>query len=160
MLRTILLPLFAAAFLSSPVSVHAQAFPDGPGKDILERECSTCHAPDMVRTFGRSAEEWHDVVITMVDQGAKLSDEQVPVLVDYLTKNWPLKSASAPAPAATATAGTSVAPAQAASAAAPAASSGDMPADYKAVLDALGKTGDFKDGVLKVNIPRSDLNVT
>ena len=35
-----------------------------------------------------------------------------------------------------------------------------MPADYKAVLTTLGKTGDFKDGVLKVNIPRSDLKVT
>jgi hypothetical protein len=159
MVRAFVLPLFAAAFVSSSVSVQAQAFPDGPGKDILEKECSTCHAPDMVRTFGRSAEEWHDIVITMIDQGAKLSDEQVPVLVDYLTKNWPLKSASAPAPAATATAGTSPAPAPATTAAAP-ASSGDIPAEYKAVLDALGKTGDFKDGVLKVNIPRSDLNVT
>jgi hypothetical protein len=36
----------------------------------------------------------------------------------------------------------------------------DVPADYKAVLTALGKTGDFKDGVLKVNIPRNDLQVT
>jgi uncharacterized protein DUF1259 len=159
MLRTFLLPLFAVAFLSSSVSVQAQAFPDGPGKELLEKECSTCHAPDMVRTFGRSAEEWHDVVISMIDQGAKLSDEQVPVLVDYLTKNWPLKSASAP-PVATATAGTSAAPSPAASTAAPPAPSSDIPADYKAVLDALGKTGDFKDGVLKVNIPRSDLNVT
>jgi hypothetical protein len=35
----------------------------------------------------------------------------------------------------------------------------DMPADYKAVLDTLGKQGDFKDAVLKVNIPRSDLKV-
>ena len=35
----------------------------------------------------------------------------------------------------------------------------DMPADYKAVLDALGKQGDFKDAVLKVNIPRNDLHV-
>jgi hypothetical protein len=34
------------------------------------------------------------------------------------------------------------------------------PADYEAVLTALGRTGDFKDGVLKVNIPRSDLKVT
>jgi hypothetical protein len=34
------------------------------------------------------------------------------------------------------------------------------PADYQAVLTALGKTGDFKDGVLKVNIPRNDLAVT
>jgi hypothetical protein len=35
-----------------------------------------------------------------------------------------------------------------------------MPADYKGVLTTLGKTGDFKDGVLKVNIPRSDLKMT
>lgn len=36
----------------------------------------------------------------------------------------------------------------------------EMPAEYKAVLSTLGKTGDFKDGVLKVNIPRNDLRVT
>jgi uncharacterized protein DUF1259 len=41
-----------------------------------------------------------------------------------------------------------------------AALSQDMPADYKAVLATLGKSGDFKDGVLKVNIPRGDLKVT
>jgi hypothetical protein len=35
----------------------------------------------------------------------------------------------------------------------------DVPADYQSVLTALGKKGDFKDGVLKVNIPRGDLNV-
>jgi hypothetical protein len=40
------------------------------------------------------------------------------------------------------------------------ASAQEMPADYKAVLSALGKTGDFKDGVLKVNVPRNDLRVT
>lgn len=36
----------------------------------------------------------------------------------------------------------------------------DMPADYKQVADALGKAADFKDGVLKVNIPRNDVSVT
>jgi hypothetical protein len=36
----------------------------------------------------------------------------------------------------------------------------EMPADYKGVLDALGRQGDFKDGVLKVNVPRGDLKVT
>ncbi len=35
----------------------------------------------------------------------------------------------------------------------------DMPADYAAVLKTLGKQGDFKGGVLKVNIPRNDLTV-
>jgi Domain of Unknown Function (DUF1259) len=36
----------------------------------------------------------------------------------------------------------------------------DMPGEYGTVLSTLGKTGDFKDGVLKVAIPRSDLRVT
>src|SRR5882724_8223387 len=35
-----------------------------------------------------------------------------------------------------------------------------MPADYSAVLKTLGKQGDFKDTVLKINIPRNDLKVT
>src|SRR5579864_4760883 len=36
----------------------------------------------------------------------------------------------------------------------------NMPADYDSVLKTLGKQGDFKDSVLKINIPRSDLKVT
>src|SRR5882672_360670 len=35
-----------------------------------------------------------------------------------------------------------------------------MPAEYAAVLQSLGRQGDFKDNVLKVNIPRNDLKVT
>jgi hypothetical protein len=35
-----------------------------------------------------------------------------------------------------------------------------VPAEYQQVLTALGKQGDFKDGVLKINIPRNDIKVT
>jgi hypothetical protein len=34
------------------------------------------------------------------------------------------------------------------------------PPDYQQVLTTLGKSGDFKDNVLKVNIPRNDVAVT
>ena len=43
---------------------------------------------------------------------------------------------------------------------APFAKGQDLPPEYQQVLDALGKTGDYKANVLKVNIPRSDLQVT
>ncbi len=43
---------------------------------------------------------------------------------------------------------------------APVAYAQEMPADYAQVLKTLGKQGDFKANVLKVNIPRSDLKVT
>ena len=36
----------------------------------------------------------------------------------------------------------------------------DIPAEYQQVLSTLGKQGDFKDSVLKVNIPRNDVKVT
>jgi hypothetical protein len=35
-----------------------------------------------------------------------------------------------------------------------------MPAEYDQVMKTLGKQGDFKDNVLKINIPRNDLKVT
>jgi hypothetical protein len=35
-----------------------------------------------------------------------------------------------------------------------------MPADYDQAMKTLGKQGDFKDNVLKINIPRNDLKVT
>ena len=41
-----------------------------------------------------------------------------------------------------------------------AASGQDIPAEYQQVLTALGKQGDYKANVLKVNIPRNDLAVT
>ena len=36
----------------------------------------------------------------------------------------------------------------------------EIPADYSGVMTTLGKKGDLKDDVLKVNIPRGDLSVT
>src|SRR5438874_707276 len=45
-------------------------------------------------------------------------------------------------------------------AAGPRALGQDVPVAYQEVLTILGKKGDFKADVLKVNIPRSDLKVT
>jgi hypothetical protein len=43
---------------------------------------------------------------------------------------------------------------------APAATAQEMPADYAGVLKTLNRQGDYKDNVLKVNIPRNDLKVS
>src|SRR6516162_538016 len=40
------------------------------------------------------------------------------------------------------------------------ASSQEMPPDYQQVLKTVGKSGDYKSNVLKVNIPRNDIHVT
>src|SRR5260370_2801597 len=41
-----------------------------------------------------------------------------------------------------------------------AATAQETPADYQAVLKELGRSGDYKANVLKVNVPRSDLHVS
>ena len=98
MLKHSFLLLAAAAVLTSVTPVAAQSFPDGPGKDILEKKCSACHSPSQVTTVGRSAEEWQEVTVAMIDLGAELNEEEVKVLVEYLAKNWPAKK-DEPAPA-------------------------------------------------------------
>ena len=42
----------------------------------------------------------------------------------------------------------------------PAALSQEMPPEYQQVLKTVGKSGDYKANVLKVNIPRNDIQVT
>ena len=91
MLKHSFLLLTAAALLGSVSPVAAQSFPDGPGKDILEKKCSACHSPSQVTTVGRSAEEWHEVTVSMIDLGAELNEEEVKVIVEYLAKHWPAK---------------------------------------------------------------------
>ena len=100
MMRYLAAPAFLAALFVYAAPAAAQSFPDGPGKDILEKKCSTCHAPEQVTSFGRSAEEWHEVVVNMIDLGAEVNEEETKILVEYLATNWPLKgSAGAEKPA-------------------------------------------------------------
>ena len=47
-------------------------------------------------TFGRSPEEWHEVVVNMIDLGAEVNEEEAKVLVEYLAKNWPVKGSKTP----------------------------------------------------------------
>jgi hypothetical protein len=40
------------------------------------------------------------------------------------------------------------------------ASAQQVPPEYQEVLTTLGRTGDFRDGVLKIGLPRTDLIMT
>src|SRR5260370_793682 len=43
---------------------------------------------------------------------------------------------------------------------APLVNAQEVPTDYQEVLKTVGKSGDYKQNVLKVNIPRNDLHIT
>jgi mono/diheme cytochrome c family protein len=64
------------------------------GATILQRACSNCHAADAIANhhFER-AEEYRDLVNTMIDAGAQVTPQELPVLVDYLFATYGRKPA-------------------------------------------------------------------
>lgn len=64
---------------------------DGPGRDIVAVKCSICHSVDMIQINSpfMNQKEWGATVNKMVHvMGAPISKEEVPVVVEYLTKNY------------------------------------------------------------------------
>ncbi len=66
----------------------AGGLPAGEGKQIVENSCTQCHGVDYVTDAHYSKDQWTEVVVRMKLSGAPVEDSQVPVLVDYLTRNF------------------------------------------------------------------------
>jgi cytochrome c5 len=62
--------------------------PDGPGKEILLSTCTQCHDLMRIRRQGRSPEGWLEVLEAMLNEGAPLSEQDLPVLLRYLARNF------------------------------------------------------------------------
>jgi hypothetical protein len=62
--------------------------PDGPGKAILLNTCTQCHDLQRIRRQGRSAEGWLEILDAMLNEGASLSEQDLPVLLRYLARNF------------------------------------------------------------------------
>lgn len=66
----------------------AQDLPDGAGKDVVVKACTSCHDADNFTSKKHSKAEWKEVVDTMVAYGAEVSDEQSEIITTYLAKNY------------------------------------------------------------------------
>jgi hypothetical protein len=62
--------------------------PDGPGKQVLLEVCTQCHDLTRVTRTGHTPEEWQEILITMLNEGAPLSDADFPVVLLYLARNF------------------------------------------------------------------------
>ena len=54
-----------------------EGMPDGPGKDVTVKACGTCHET--------TRDGWAAVIQSMIARGAKVSDEEFPIVLDYLS---------------------------------------------------------------------------
>jgi cytochrome c5 len=62
--------------------------PEGPGKPILLNICTQCHNLQRIKNGRRSAEEWEETLLAMLNEGAPVSDEQLPVIHAYLSRHF------------------------------------------------------------------------
>jgi cytochrome c5 len=62
--------------------------PDGPGKEILLNTCTQCHDLMRIRRQGRSPEGWLETLDAMLNEGAPLSEKELPVILLYLARNF------------------------------------------------------------------------
>ena len=91
----VLLGVIATAAVGSTAGQEPQApvlsgagLPDGPGKDVTVRACAPCHEARRAASARLTREGWAAVIEGMRLRGAKVSDEEFPVILDYLTTHF------------------------------------------------------------------------
>src|SRR3569833_4287154 len=84
------LPAFAVVLGAMPAAAQP-VLPDGPGKAVVENACQACHALTNITNAGHTPKDWDTVVLMMVNAGAKVQPDQVPVVVNYLAAHFPAK---------------------------------------------------------------------
>jgi mono/diheme cytochrome c family protein len=97
--------VFVALGVTAPADAQdaKPGLPDGAGAEVARARCIGCHEADLIVSQRLSPTGWDREVAKMERWGAKLSAEERPVLVGYLTRQFgvrPLASHDAAAVAA------------------------------------------------------------
>jgi cytochrome c5 len=66
----------------------AQLPPVKPGEKILNSACTTCHELRAIETTALDEEGWTKIVNAMVEKGAEVKKDDMPVLVKYLVSAY------------------------------------------------------------------------
>ena len=79
----------AKARLGTPaVGAYAPVvLPPGGAKELVQKTCGTgCHSVEVVTSQRMSQKDWNATVQNMAARGAKASDADIKVIVDYLAR--------------------------------------------------------------------------
>jgi len=62
--------------------------PNGAGKRVMLEVCTMCHGLDQIKARPSDRDEWDVLLQSMLNEGAPLSDEDYPIILNYLAKNF------------------------------------------------------------------------
>ena len=71
--------------------------PDAVAANLVSTACAACHTLDRVKNKTADKDGWTTTVARMKEKGAALTDEQVPVVVDFLSSAASTLTVAAPA---------------------------------------------------------------
>jgi competence protein ComEA len=78
----LLLPLIA-------LGAAAQTLPEGPGKELVEVICTSCHDTVRITSKHWSKKEWEAKVLEMLQEEPDVTQPERERIVDYLAKSYP-----------------------------------------------------------------------
>ncbi len=68
-----------------------QPLPEGRGKADLIKACGSCHGPEAVVGNRNTRKGWTELVDEMIFKGASVTPAQRRDIIDYLTRNFPMR---------------------------------------------------------------------
>ena len=68
--------------------LSGEGLPDGPGKDVTVRACAPCHEARRAASVRLTREGWAAVIDSMQKRGAQVSDENFPIILEYLSTHF------------------------------------------------------------------------
>jgi len=74
---------------AASLNAAATGMPEGAGKQIILRECTTCHLPDHFTKYRHSNEEWQAIVIRMAPRTRSITKDETDTVLKYLSVNFP-----------------------------------------------------------------------
>jgi len=69
-------------------SGDSDQLPEGPGRDLVFKNCNLCHTLDRVVSVKRTKADWQRLVQQMWQRRAPFSEDDIPTIVDYLSANF------------------------------------------------------------------------
>lgn len=82
--------IFASLLASVPLRAEQAPSepPAGPGLDLIQRSCISCHDIYMITTKRKTPQQWADVMDLMAARGAEVTPEEMQIIEEYLSQNF------------------------------------------------------------------------
>lgn len=71
------------------MAVAAQSLPEGPGRDLVQAICSSCHDTERLTTKHWSKTEWQAKVLEMLQEEPDVTQPERDQIVQYLARAFP-----------------------------------------------------------------------